>query len=211
VSLLPQDSGREASARRRRVPSGGGVPGGNGMAEVLGLESLRPAAPPQRAKRVGRGPGSGHGKTSGKGHKGQKARAGGTKGPRFEGGQMPIQMRIPKRGFTNAPFRVRYEVVNLQQLQEWPAETPVTAATLAERRLVRSPAARVKLLARGEVSQPLRVDVAAASAAARAKIEAAGGTVQVSEARPQAEERRPRGRGKGAGAAAAAPAEQASQ
>ncbi len=146
------------------------------MADV-GLQSLRPGAPAQRRKRVGRGSGSGHGKTSGKGHKGQKARSGGTKGPRFEGGQMPIQMRVPKRGFTNAPFRVRFEVVNLQQLADWPPETPVTAANLADRRLVQSAGARVKLLGRGEVDRALDVDVAAISASARAKIEAAGGRV----------------------------------
>jgi|BEDMetMinimDraft_2_1075160.scaffolds.fasta_scaffold05097_3 large subunit ribosomal protein L15 len=155
------------------------------MSEI-GLHTLRPRVPWPREKRVGRGPGSGHGKTSGRGTKGQKARSGGAKGPGFEGGQLPIHKRLPKRGFTNARFRQPWQIVNLQQLKDWPAGEPVTFETLAKRRLVRRNRGPVKLLAKGEVSQPLVIEVDAASQAARAKVEAAGGRVVLRSAPKEA-------------------------
>src|SRR5476649_687424 len=109
--------------------------------EKIGLHNLAPARGSHRnRKRLGRGPGSGTGKTSGKGHKGIKARSGhhgpGGNKPHFEGGQMPLTRRIPKRGFTN-PFRVEYEVVRLDDLSKLPAGSEVTATTLVEAGLVR--------------------------------------------------------------------------
>jgi len=148
------------------------------MAQV-GLESLRPGAPNHGRKRVGRGPGSGHGKTSGKGHKGQKARAGGVKGPAFEGGQLPLQRRLPKRGFTNAPFAKEWRIINvglLGRLEPGQAATPeslVAAGVLADG------AAPLKVLGDGEAPAALHVRAHAFSAGARRKIEAAGGTVEV--------------------------------
>jgi large subunit ribosomal protein L15 len=148
----------------------------------MDLSELRPPVRRQRRKRVGRGIGSGHGKTSGKGHKGQKARSGGVKGPGFEGGQLPLQRRLPQLyRFTNAPFRVEYEVVNVGDLERLglPAGSEVTPELLAERRLVRRRTDAVKVLAKGELTVPLQVRAHAFSAAARAKIEAAGGSVSV--------------------------------
>src|SRR5512139_2472895 len=101
------------------------------------LDDLRPAAGSnKKRKRVGRGDGSGHGKTSGRGHKGQGARSGGNTKPGFEGGQMPLQRRLPKRGFRN-PFKVEVAVVNLTQLEAFPAGTEVTPELLSQRGLVR--------------------------------------------------------------------------
>lgn len=140
------------------------------------LSTLRPAPGSHRArKRVGRGVGSGLGKTAGRGHKGHKARTGGATNPGFEGGQMPMYRRLPKRGFTN-PFKVTPQVVNLRQLTALPA-AEVSPATLAAAGLVRDPGRPVKLLAQGEADRAYAVSGLAVSAAARAKIEAAGGTV----------------------------------
>lgn len=139
------------------------------------LHELQPAPGSKRErKRVGRGPGSGTGKTAGRGHKGQKSRAGFRRRPGFEGGQMPLIRRVPKRGFHNL-FRREYAVVNLAQLAELAGE--VTPETLAEAGLVR-PGARVKILGDGEVSSGLTVRAHKFSGSARRKIEAAGGTCE---------------------------------
>jgi large subunit ribosomal protein L15 len=143
------------------------------------LSELQPSpGSKHKKKRVGRGPGSGWGKTAGRGHKGQNSRAGGPKGPGFEGGQMPLTRRIPKRGFTNI-FRQPWAIVNLRDLQRFAPDSVVDAAALKEAGLVAVKTRRVKLLAQGEVSVPLTVKVQAASAQARARIEAAGGRVEV--------------------------------
>lgn len=140
----------------------------------------RPAGAHRARKRVGRGPGSGLGKTSGKGHKGQKARSGGNVPAWFEGGQMPLQRRVPKRGFKN-PFRREYEIVNLQSLNGLEEET-ITLEVLHSRRLVDLGKGRpVKILGDGEVSRKFTVQAHAASASARAKIEAAGGSIELVE------------------------------
>ena len=141
------------------------------------LSSLRPAPGSHRArKRIGRGVGSGLGKTSGKGHKGHKARTGGSTNPGFEGGQMPMYRRLPKRGFTN-PFKVVAQVVNLRQLDKV-AGAKVSPATLHEAGLVSEPDRAIKLLATGEITRAVTVRGLAVSTAAKAKIEAAGGTVE---------------------------------
>jgi large subunit ribosomal protein L15 len=145
--------------------------------ERIGLDTLRPPAGSTHApKRKGRGPGSGHGKTAGHGHKGQKARAGGHVRPGFEGGQMPLVRRVPKRGFTN-PFKAEAQVVNLRALAKF-AGREVSAASLHDAGLVASADRPVKLLADGEAPQGLVVKGVAVSASARAKIEAAGGRIE---------------------------------
>ena len=143
----------------------------------MSLDSLRPEVKRKPAKRVGRGIGSGHGKTSGKGHKGQKARSGGVKGPAFEGGQLPLQRRLPKRGFTNAPFRHRYQEVNIDHLEAFGANAKVGPAEMAAAGLIRDAAGEVKVLGRGDITVALEVSAHAFSASARQRIEAAGGSV----------------------------------
>ncbi len=136
------------------------------------LHELSPAKGSKHSrKRVGRGPGSGIGKTSGRGEKGQKSRTGYSSRPGFEGGQMPLVRRVPKRGFTNI-FKTEYSVVNLSQLAE--LEGDVTPEVLRERGLVRS-GKKVKVLGDGEIGKPLRVVADKFSKSAREKIEAAGG------------------------------------
>lgn len=143
------------------------------------LSELQPSpGSKHKKKRVGRGPGSGWGKTAGRGHKGQNSRAGGPKGPGFEGGQMPLTRRIPKRGFTNI-FRQPWAIVNLRDLNRFAPDSVVDGAVLKEAGLVGVKTRRVKLLAQGEVTVALTVKVQAASAQARARIEAAGGRVEV--------------------------------
>ena len=147
------------------------------MAEKISLSNLKPAPGSHRSrKRLGRGPGSGLGKTSGKGHKGHKARTGGGTNPGFEGGQMPMFRRLPKRGFTN-PFKETAQVVNLKQLEKVTA-SELTPETLAAAGLVRKVRAPIKLLATGEVARAFTVKGIAVSAQAKTKIEAAGGTVE---------------------------------
>jgi large subunit ribosomal protein L15 len=131
-----------------------------------------------KKKRVGRGPGSGWGKTAARGHKGQNSRAGGGTKPGFEGGQMPLTRRIPKRGFTNI-FRQPWSIVNLRDLNRFPADTVVDLAALQEAGLVKSRVTRIKVLGQGEVTVPLTVKVQAVSSQARSRIEAAGGRVEV--------------------------------
>src|SRR5512139_3545862 len=143
------------------------------------LEELKPSAGSRKkSKRVGRGPGSGSGKTASKGHKGQKARSGGVKGPGFEGGQMPLQRRLPKRGFTNI-FRVEYQVVNVRDLDRFDANATVDVDVLLERGLIRHLNNPVKLLADGELSKPLKVTVHACSAKAKEAVEKAGGQLSL--------------------------------
>ncbi len=143
------------------------------------LSELQPSpGSKHKKKRVGRGPGSGWGKTAGRGHKGQNSRAGGPKGPGFEGGQMPLTRRIPKRGFTNI-FRQAWAIVNLRDLNRFAPDSVVDEAVLKEAGLVGVKTRRIKLLAQGEVTVPLTVKVQAVSAQARERIEAAGGRVEV--------------------------------
>jgi len=139
---------------------------------------LKPAPGSHTKKtRRGRGVGSGLGKTAGRGQKGQKARSGGGVRPGFEGGQMPLVRRLPKRGFKN-PFRVEYEVVNVGQLNIFEPGTEVTPELLRQRRLVRRDLP-VKILGEGELDRPLTVRAQAFSASAREKIQAASGTAEV--------------------------------
>ena len=152
------------------------------------VEDLRPSeGSVKRRKRVGRGPGSGHGKTSTKGQKGQKSRSGGGKAGGFEGGQMPLYRRIPKRGFLPRSGRhTEYAVVNLESLERFPANTTVDPAMLAEARLIRrSGREHVKVLGNGEVPHALTLKVHAVSEGARAKIEAKGGRVEILGAQQQ--------------------------
>ncbi len=143
------------------------------------LSELQPSPGSKHSKkRVGRGPGSGWGKTAARGHKGQNSRAGGPKGPGFEGGQMPLTRRIPKRGFTNI-FRQPWAIVNLRDLNRFPADSVVDEAVLKEAGLVEVKSKRIKLLAQGEITVALTVKVQGASAQAKARIEAAGGRVEV--------------------------------
>ena len=142
------------------------------------LGNLRPAAGSTRpSKRRGKGAGTGLGGTAGKGHKGKKARAGGKIPSWFEGGQMPLQRRLPKRGFVN-PGRVEYQVVTVGRLAGAAANAVVDGAWLREQRLVRR-RGPIKLLAGGDLKVAVTVRVDAASATARAAIEAAGGKVEL--------------------------------
>jgi len=143
------------------------------------LHDLKPSKGSRRGrKRVGRGPGSGHGKTSTRGEKGQKARSGGQVHPMFEGGQMPLIRRIPKRGFTNRN-RVEYQVVNVGDLER--VEGEVSPAALKGAGLIRSLHKPVKILGQGEVAKAVSVSAHSFSKSAREKIEAAGGSVSVIE------------------------------
>lgn len=138
----------------------------------------RPKGSKRAKKRVGRGPGSGTGKTAGRGHKGAKSRSGFSRKRGFEGGQMPLHRRVPKRGFHN-PFRVEYAVVNVDRIaKEFEAGSDVTPELLSARGLVRG-GARVKVLARGEIAKAVTVHAHRFSAKAAEKIAAAGGQAQV--------------------------------
>jgi len=146
-------------------------------APTITLSTLRPAPGSSTGRRrVGRGPGSGLGKTSGKGHKGHKARTGGSTNPGFEGGQMPMYRRLPKRGFTN-PFKVADQVVNLRQLAKVNGQT-VNPETLFAAGLIGKRDVPVKLLGTGDADRAYTVQGVALSASARAKLEAAGGTIE---------------------------------
>ncbi|MFZ5907731.1 MAG: 50S ribosomal protein L15 [Nitrospirota bacterium] len=143
------------------------------------IEDLKPApGSRKRNKRVGRGIGSGHGKTSCKGHKGQKARSGGTKGPGFEGGQMPLQRRLPKRGFKSR-FRTEYAVINLKDIVRIEGLEIITAEALRERGILKDLKDGLKVLGEGEMTRPLTIKADAFSASALAKIAAAGGKAEV--------------------------------
>ena len=136
----------------------------------------------RKNKRLGRGVGSGHGKTAGKGHKGQKARAGGGVRLGFEGGQMPLFRRIARRGFSNYPFKKEFQVVNITDLNRFADGQTVTPASLAALGLARKKDVPVKILGNGELTKKLVVDGVRVSATAQEKIAAAGGEVRESPA-----------------------------
>ena len=143
------------------------------------LHELMPAEGATKSpKRVGRGHGSGNGKTAGKGHKGQKARAGRGQRPGFEGGQMPLQRRVPKRGFNNI-FAKEYSIVNVSALEVFDDGAVVDATALAEKGLIRSATESVKILGNGELTKKRTVNASAFSASAAEKIQKAGGTAEV--------------------------------
>lgn len=136
----------------------------------------RPGAK-KRRKRIGCGESSGHGKTSCKGHKGQKARAGAGIRPGFEGGQMPLHRRLPKKGFSNVQFRDVYEVVNVSALNEFEDGTVIDEAILRENNIVNRNCDAIKILGSGDLSRKLTIEIKNVSASAREKIEKAGGTI----------------------------------
>ena len=143
------------------------------------LHDLKPAEGATTArKRLGRGVGSGLGKTSGKGHKGAKARSGGGKRPGFEGGQMPLTMRLPKRGFTNK-WRVEYATVNVERLNIFEDGATVTPVELVESGILKNVQDGVKILGNGEITKKLTVKATKFTESAKEKIEAAGGKVEV--------------------------------
>lgn len=143
----------------------------------MNLGSLRPpAGSRKKRKRVGRGDGSGHGGTSCKGHKGQNARSGGGTKPGFEGGQMPLARRLPKRGFRNI-FRKTIIAVNIENLNRFPAGSLIDAERLIRAGLVNRKYDGIKLLGKGAIDYPLTVKVDMVSQGARVKIEAAGGSI----------------------------------
>lgn len=144
--------------------------------DLSSLEKIRGNR--QKKKRVGRGPGSGLGKTSGRGHKGQKARSGGSIPAWFEGGQMPLQRRVPKFGFTNI-FRKEYQIVNLKDLEKLNNIDEINPGVLYSNRITRKKKARVKILGEGELSGKLSIKAHAFSKSAIEKIEKAGGVAEV--------------------------------
>ncbi len=144
----------------------------------MNLHTLKPRpGTKHRVKRLGCGESSGHGKTSGKGHKGQKARSGGSIRLGFEGGQMPLIRRIPKRGFNNANFKIRFAVVNLDSLDAFEAGATIDEQVLLEAGLIRRPYDQVKILGSGELTKSLTITADKASETAKAAIEKAGGTL----------------------------------
>jgi large subunit ribosomal protein L15 len=152
--------------------------------QMMRLHNFRPRPGSRhRVKRLGCGESSGHGKTSGKGSKGQKARSGGSIRLGFEGGQMPLIRRLPKRGFNNAAFHKRYALVNVSDLNAFEAGTVVNEQLLRESNLVRGHFTGIKILGEGELKHDLQVQADKISATAREKIEKAGGTVTLREAR----------------------------
>ena len=143
------------------------------------LDELKPPeGSRKKSKRVGRGIGSGHGKTACKGAKGQNARAGRGTGPGFEGGQMPLQRRLPKRGF-RPPFKKRFALLHLKDLNRFPKDTVVEPDLLFQSGLLRKKGEAIKLLSDGELQHPLTIRVHQASKAALQKVEAASGRVEV--------------------------------
>ncbi len=139
-------------------------------------------APPganKRTKRVGRGPGSGHGKTSTRGHKGQKARSGASIRPGFEGGQMPLQRRLPKRGFNNAVFKKEYAIINVSDLNVFENGADITPEVLQEAGMVKKVRDGIKLLGNGELEKKLNIKVHKVSKQAEEKVVARGGKVEV--------------------------------
>ncbi len=143
------------------------------------LHELHPAeGATTAAKRLGRGIGSGLGKTSGKGHKGAKARSGGGKGPGFEGGQMKMTMRLPKRGFTNN-FRTVYAAINVDRLEIFEDGQEVTPVDLIEAGIIKNVRDGIKIMGNGELTKKLTVKASKFTAAAKEKIEAVGGKAEV--------------------------------
>src|SRR5713101_7497924 len=164
----------KAKAKATRKPKAAARPEGLPTLELHMLKPPRGST--HRPTRVGRGPGSGIGKTSGRGMKGEKARSGGGRRPGFEGGQMPLIRRIPKRGFTN-PFKQPAQVVNVRHLGLLAEGADVTPETLFGAGLVRRPDRPIKLLGMGDVQRKFSVKGVTVSASARSKIEQAGGTI----------------------------------
>ncbi|MBA4371482.1 MAG: 50S ribosomal protein L15 [Thermodesulfovibrio sp.] len=145
----------------------------------MNIQDIKPAeGSTHKRKRVGRGVGSGHGKTSCKGHKGQKARSGGTVGLGFEGGQMPLQRRVPKRGFTNI-FGKTYATINLDSLNSLQGIDVITPAVLKEKRIIKDMKDGLKVLGNGKIERAITIQAAAFSASAMEKITAAGGKAEV--------------------------------
>lgn len=145
----------------------------------MNLSDLRPAlGSTKNRKRIGRGHGSGTGKTAGKGHKGQNARSGGGVKAGFEGGQMPLQRRLPKRGFTPLQKKV-YALVNVSQLESFESGSTVDATALINAGIIKTVADGIKVLGEGELTRPLTIKAHKFSKSAQAKIEGAGGTVEV--------------------------------
>jgi large subunit ribosomal protein L15 len=136
----------------------------------------------KKRKRVGRGPGSGHGKTSCRGHKGQKSRSGGGVSRGFEGGQMPLQRRLPKKGFTNI-FKKEYSVINIRDLQRFSPNSTVDREAFVQAGLIKKKEQRIKLLANGEITIPLNLKVDRVSEMAKQKIESAGGKIELNQDR----------------------------
>ena len=146
---------------------------------MMKIHDLSPAEGSRKQKkRVGRGPGSGHGKTSCRGHKGQKSRSGGSIPPGFEGGQMPLQRRLPKRGFTNI-FKKQYVLINIRDLNRFDPNSTLDIEALKDAGLVKRYKDGIKLLGDGEISHPVMIKVHKVSKTARDKIEAAGGKVEI--------------------------------
>ena len=144
------------------------------------LHELAPAQGSVKpAWRKGRGPGSGNGKTAGKGHKGQNARSGGGVRPGFEGGQLPIYRKLPKRGFNNYKFAKNYAIVNVSDLNKFNDGDTVNLAALMEAGVIRKPLCGLKVLGNGELTKKITVEAAVFSASAKEKIEAAGGKTEV--------------------------------
>lgn len=145
----------------------------------MNIQDIKPVEGSRKKnKRVGRGIGSGHGKTSCKGHKGQKSRSGGPKGPGFEGGQMPLQRITPKRGFKNI-FAVEYSIINLDTINKLKDETVITPELLIEKGIIKDIKKGLKVLGSGDIQRPVTVKAAAFSASASEKIAAAGGKTEV--------------------------------
>ncbi len=146
------------------------------------LHELSPVVPKKARKRIGRGNASGQGKTAGKGHNGQKSRSGSYVHFGFEGGQMPLIRRVPKRGFSNYPFKEVYDIINLSTLEvKFEAGAVVNAEALVEARVIKNTRGLVKVLGNGELTKALTVVAHKVSVSAKAKIEAAGGTVEIVE------------------------------
>jgi large subunit ribosomal protein L15 len=144
------------------------------------LHELSPAAGPTKENwRRGRGPASGNGKTAGKGHKGQNARSGGGVRPGFEGGQIPLYRKLPKRGFNNAVFAKNYAIVNVEDLNRFEDGAVVDLELLLATKIIRKPMDGVKVLGNGELTKKLTVKAAVFSTTAKEKIEAAGGKTEV--------------------------------
>ena len=144
------------------------------------LHELKPSEGAfKTSKRVGRGVGSGNGKTSGKGHKGQNARSGGGVRPGFEGGQLPLFRRLPKRGFTNARFKTEYAVINLSDLNNFDNNAEITPELLKEMGILKKQLSGVKVLGNGELTKKLTVKANKFSSSAVEKIEAKGGKAEV--------------------------------
>ena len=146
------------------------------------LHDLKPAVGSSKANwRKGRGAGSGNGKTAGKGHKGQNARSGGGVRLGFEGGQIPLYRKLPKRGFTNCPFKKEYAIVNVEDLEIFEDGTVVTVQLLLDSKIIRKELDGLKVLGNGPLTKKLTVKAKVFSATAKEKIEAAGGKTETEE------------------------------